>query len=324
MMPSTIEAATGRWREILPRLGVDARFLTNRQGPCPICSGKTRFRFDDKNGEGTYYCNRCGAGVGIILLRKLHNWDHATACHEVDKIIGRLPQPPATPSTTRTPPKSPAMGSGRAKPVAPADVAERRLKAIERLLDDARDPDIVADYLTSRGIVARSPVLRGHRRCPYFNDGEFVGNFPAVIAPIVGSGGNLHGAMRIYVTDLEPRKKVMPAAVTGPGAVRLHDADRILGIAEGIETALAAHVLFHVPVWAAVSAYGIENFDAPGGLQRLHIFADNDRNHVGQASAHLLARRLGRDRPEIVTQVHVPTTEGADYNDVLRAQRGVS
>src|SRR5215472_13929211 len=87
-MSGTIERARHRWREILPQLGVETRFLTNRQGPCPMCGGKTRFRFDDKNGEGTYYCNRCGAGVGVILIRKLRGWDHATACREIDKVIG--------------------------------------------------------------------------------------------------------------------------------------------------------------------------------------------------------------------------------------------
>ncbi len=68
----TVERAHGRWTEILPLLGVDPRFLVNRHGPCPLCGGKDRFRFDDKDGSGSYYCNGCGAGVGIILVRKLH------------------------------------------------------------------------------------------------------------------------------------------------------------------------------------------------------------------------------------------------------------
>src|SRR5271166_4393116 len=101
MSGSTIERACGRWREILPALGVGPKFLINKHGPCPICGGKDRFRFDDKDGTGSYYCNQCGAGVGLILLRKLRGWDHATACREVDKVIGTglRTQPAVRPST---------------------------------------------------------------------------------------------------------------------------------------------------------------------------------------------------------------------------------
>src|SRR5262249_49918290 len=92
MIPTT-ERARGRWREILPVLGIAATFLRNRHGPCPLCGGKDRFRFDDKNGDGTYFCNQCGAGTGVILVRKRHRWDHATACSAIDDIIGREHRP---------------------------------------------------------------------------------------------------------------------------------------------------------------------------------------------------------------------------------------
>src|SRR3954451_23172289 len=88
MTGKTVDRAVHRWREILPQLGIDTRFLKNVHGPCPLCGGKDRYRFDDKEGSGSYYCNQCGAGVGIILIRKFRGWDHATACAEVDKIIG--------------------------------------------------------------------------------------------------------------------------------------------------------------------------------------------------------------------------------------------
>ncbi len=37
------ERASGRWSELLPLLGVDRKYLTAKQGPCPLCGGKTRF-----------------------------------------------------------------------------------------------------------------------------------------------------------------------------------------------------------------------------------------------------------------------------------------
>src|SRR5262252_2320150 len=88
MMSGTIERARHRWREILPQLGIETRFLTNKHGPCPLCDGKDRFRFDDKHGSGSYYCHQCGPGPGVILLCKRHGWNFKTACDEIDKIIG--------------------------------------------------------------------------------------------------------------------------------------------------------------------------------------------------------------------------------------------
>ncbi len=69
--PGTIEAAQGRWLEILAALGIDENYLRNRHGPCPICGGKDRFRWDNKWDNGEYYCQQCGPGNGMLLLRKL-------------------------------------------------------------------------------------------------------------------------------------------------------------------------------------------------------------------------------------------------------------
>ena len=48
------DKAIGRWRTLLPFLGVEERFLSSKHGPCPICGGTDRFRWDDKAGSGSY------------------------------------------------------------------------------------------------------------------------------------------------------------------------------------------------------------------------------------------------------------------------------
>jgi putative DNA primase/helicase len=299
---NTIERARHRWREILPQLGVDTRFLVNKHGPCPLCGGKDRFRFDDRNGEGTYYCNQCGPGAGLILVRKKNGLDFKAACDAVDRIIGIEPAPAAPP-----PPQAPN---------------ERRAEAIRRALAQAVDPAVVDAYLERRGITARSGVLLGHARCPYFGERkQFVGAFPAIVAPILGPDDTLQSAHRIYDAELEPRKKSLPPVTTiAGGAVRLFASHEELGLAEGIETALAAHQMFGVPVWATLTANGIKSFAPPPGLRRLCIFADNDSNYVGQAAAYDLARRLNRD--VLTVEVHVPPDADTDWLDVLNTGGG--
>src|ERR1700757_1705274 len=102
---NTIERARHRWPEILPQLGIETRFLTNKHGPCPICGGKDRFRFDDKDGSGSYFCNQCGPGNGLTLICKKNGWDFKTACAEIDKIIGadapHLKSAPPEPSNSK-------------------------------------------------------------------------------------------------------------------------------------------------------------------------------------------------------------------------------
>src|SRR3954447_5369817 len=120
MIAGTVERARGRWREILPQLGVDTRFLVNQHGPCPLCGGRDRYRFDDRDGSGSYYCNQCGAGVGVILVRKLHGWDHKTACNEIDKIIGAC------------------SGPSEAIVAATPDGSAKRSAAVTRLLSQSR------------------------------------------------------------------------------------------------------------------------------------------------------------------------------------------
>jgi putative DNA primase/helicase len=103
MSGETVERARGRWREILPALGIGRQFLVNRHGPCPLCGGKDRYRFDDRDGTGSYFCSQCGAGVGLILLRRKFGWSYGEACREVDQIIGTdSPRPAPQPSKPQT------------------------------------------------------------------------------------------------------------------------------------------------------------------------------------------------------------------------------
>ena len=85
-------AATGRWPAILAACGIDAAFLRDRHGPCPGCGGRDRFRYDDRDGAGTWLCSAGGgaplAGDGFALLRHVHGWTAGEALRAVADALG--------------------------------------------------------------------------------------------------------------------------------------------------------------------------------------------------------------------------------------------
>jgi putative DNA primase/helicase len=104
-MPSAIDAASGRWPELLGALaGLSPEQLTNKHQPCPACGGTDRYRWDRDDGPGGWFCNRCGgkdhaggAGSGIDLLMRVKGWSLADACAAVERSLGiaaPIPEPP--------------------------------------------------------------------------------------------------------------------------------------------------------------------------------------------------------------------------------------
>ena len=73
--------AVGKWQSIFSSLGIDVG--NGKHCPCPVCGGKDRFRFDNKNGRGTYICNQCGSGDGLELIK---NYYHCDAKEASDKV----------------------------------------------------------------------------------------------------------------------------------------------------------------------------------------------------------------------------------------------
>jgi putative DNA primase/helicase len=122
---------------------------------------------------------------------------------------------------------------------------------------------------------------------------------------------------RTYLADVKPRKMFLPGGLPKGGAIRLSDLDLCLGIAEGIETALSASILFHLPVWATTSDWMLRNWQPPRGVKHITIFGDNDSSFAGQRAAYDLAFRLARG---FNVTVEIPPTPDTDWNDALKEQ----
>ena len=105
-MPSKIQdLANGHWPSILGDLaGLTSQQLTDKHQPCPLCGGEDRYRFDDKDGTGSWYCNKCGGrdnqgggGTGMDMLMRRTNWEFKEAVRRIEQHLGissPRPEPP--------------------------------------------------------------------------------------------------------------------------------------------------------------------------------------------------------------------------------------
>ena len=299
----TTKAAKGKWRGILMHLGLPEAALRDKHGPCPLCGGSDRFRFDNKDGRGTYICNSCGAGDGMKLAQEFTGRPFSTIAAEIDAILGNV-RPDA--------PTRPALGD---------DERRQLLRETYAATKPVQVGDLVHAYLSTRGIeeLIYPPSLRFGAA---LRDGDG-GVRPCMVA-LVGIPGEKPASM--HRTFLKPDgsgkaemgapRKLMPGELPEGACVQLSawNGHGPIGIAEGIETAMSASALFDIPVWAAINTTMLAKWLPPEGVEDVAIFADNDALFGGQAAAYRLAHRLAVKK--IPVTVHVPGTTGEDWNDI--------
>lgn len=302
-MSDIIEAARGRWQGILPLFGIDGNFLRKKHGPCPMCGGKDRFIFDDKEGRGTYHCNQCGAGTGLHLISHIKGWGMSQTVKEVGKVVGSVEykQPDAGPSDQQ---KKEALNKAWAGAQA------------------MREGDPAHTYLDKRtGRPWASNALRYHAEMWHPEEKK---TYPAMIAKVTDADNKPVSIHRTFLdmdgnkAKISKAKMVMSSTIPDGSAIRLMPHDHIIGIAEGIETALSASFLFGVPVWAAISAAVMSKWTIPNGVERVIIFGDNDQNFIGQTTAYKLAFNMRKEYGDAMDiTVAIPSIRGADWNDFV-------
>ncbi|WP_246102645.1 toprim domain-containing protein [Methylobacterium terricola] len=88
---------------------------------------------------------------------------------------------------------------------------------------------------------------------------------------------------------------MIPGTIPAGAAIRLFDHGPVLGIAEGVETALAAASLFGILCWAAINSTLLAKWEPPPNVETVIVFGDSDASFAGQAAAYALAHRLSQN-----------------------------
>lgn len=310
--------ATGNWPFILGHLGIDEAALCRKGGPCPICrEGTDRYRFLDKNGSGNWFCRGCGCGGdGWDLLMRVEKIDFNEAARRVREAL-------CIPEQERRVPEH--VGGGAVRHRSDPIQARKRLIQTWKHSFPCRQNDVVYRYMASRSIHIPLPaVLRRARLRYYYEDGNLdafktYDGMIALFSSATGQPINLHrtfleGAAKAPVEC--PRKQMEAIQSMTGGAVRLFEpTGSILGVAEGIETALAAHILFDVPVWSTLNRTLLESVVVPDHIRQVVIFADSDANGDGQVSAGKALERFVMEGKKV--KLYSPHVTGQDWNDVL-------
>lgn len=295
----TVDIMKGRWFECLVSYGMDPSFLRNRGGPCPICGGRDRFRFDDKDGSGSFFCSHCQPGTGMTLLQLFTGRGFKDLAPELDKNYQAY------------------------RPVQAKKVDNE--KAIAKLREGMvplEDGDLVHRYLAGRGIQeVPKAFLRYHPSVYHWDEKRYM---PAMCA-VMQAGDGSRAGYHLTFLDLESGKakieksRLYTRGESGKAAIRLCAVSDHIHLAEGIETALSVKALSNVGCWATGDAGRLENFQPPKGCKKITVHADIDHNHRGEQAAETLAFRMHQLQIEV--SILRECVRGEDHNDILMASR---
>jgi putative DNA primase/helicase len=333
MNVKSVKLSPEQWVALLQKYGVHASSLTGKGSPCPICGGNDRFTYDNRRGRGDWVCRKCNggdrkAGDGFELICKSAGITFRELMLELD---AGFPADVRTGAVSRA---APAPGR-KADPA----WAQKRLDSMwENAIANGRN-DLVSRYLRSRvpGLdVAPSTALR-LAMLEYRHEKKVIGQWPGILARFTLADGRLGTLHRTFLDRSKPAKatiitndgEVLPSKLNdvtvnklNGGAVRLMEpVNGEIGVGEGLETVLAAHMMFGVPVWYCLNRILLSDFVVPEGLgiRVVHIFADFDavdprtRKSPGMDAALNLAKRL---RAEGYTAViHRTKVRGTDFAD---------
>lgn len=329
----------------------------NRQGfaPCPFHGPERTPSFHVESKRNCFFCFGCQAkGDPIEFVKRFRQVDFPTAVKELAgrDYHSRPNYPRSGQKHGASSPGSP-IGSGD-RPVAPASIS----KMVSEIWNGADNPRLVEFYLWTRGIRLElvPDALRGHNAVLWSEDvGNAKPNVehpwrvwwstktcswwrgiekPAVIAAITADDGEVVAIQRIWVErsievgesglSLKGARAVglsVPKKTLGPmgsAAVRLAPCRRVLGLAEGVETALSVSCsprFQRIPVWAVLGNSRFRSISIPIGVRELLIFGDN--GEAGRDSAVRAVEFYGTKGYAVAA--YFPESRFGDFNEQMLA-----
>ncbi|EOD1043941.1 primase-helicase zinc-binding domain-containing protein [Citrobacter farmeri] len=264
----TVKRACGHWPRILPALGV--KVIKNRHQSCPVCGGSDRFRFDDKEGRGTWFCNQCGAGDGLKLIEKVFGVKPSEAAQKVNAVTGNL---------------APVAPEVIAAAEAETETDRKAAVALAVKLMEKTRPATGNAYLTRKGL----PALECLTLTAMHKTGGVTFRAGDVVVPLHDDTGALVNLQLINADGL--KRTLKGGAVKGACHIieGQKQAGKRLWIAEGYATALTVHHLTGETVIVALSSV---NLLSVASLVRqkypacqIILAADRDLNGNGQTKA---------------------------------------
>lgn len=311
------EAARGRWPDVLSLMGIDVPASPRAQVACPACGGKDRFRFDD-DGRGAHFCNACGAGDGLELVKKVNSCDATRAAQLVAEALGMDVQAMHKPAGEEVSQLAQRRAEREQQQAAERQgMAARFAASLDKLTAQVLPGEPV--YLTARGLVGFI--------FPILPDGSLMMSLT--------SNAGTTTAVQIIAPD-GGKRLISGSAITGSWhAVNAVWDPQVVIIAEGLATALTAHQIR--PDALAVAAINAGNLKPVALAMRscypeaqIIIAADNDWHAEGEADDRgKLKVNTGRISAEKAAQaaggwVALPAGEfKADWDD-LRQRDGIT
>ncbi|EBY6538467.1 DNA primase [Salmonella enterica subsp. enterica serovar Typhi] len=264
----TVKQACGHWSRILPALGV--KVIKNRHQACPVCGGSDRFRFDDKEGRGTWFCNQCGAGDGLKLVEKVFGVSASEAAGKVDAVTGNLP---------------PVALEVIAAAEAETEADRKAAAALAVKLMEKTRPASGNAYLTRKGFPGHECVMLTATH----KTGGVTFRAGDMVVPLYDNAGALVNVQLINSDGLKRTLKggaVKGACHTIEGKKQ---AGKRLWVAEGYATALTVHHLTGETVMVALSSVNLLSLASLARQKhpacQIVLAADRDLNGNGQSKA---------------------------------------
>jgi phage/plasmid primase-like uncharacterized protein len=315
------QMASGQWHSIIPAItGIDSKYLTSIHKDCPIngCGGKDRFKFDDKDGSGTWYCNAGhggrNAGDGFSFLEHYLNVSSSEALHLVAEYLGLVDGNGLARKEVFRPVQPPELKQPKDDKASREEAIETTKYILDKCTESTTHPYLKAKGLDNAGftfLVSKEPynqlIIKLY---DLSNPDKLIG--AQLISPELNERGKY------------PKRNVKGTPVSDAFHVIKGDETKYIAVVEGYATGLS---VFLATGYTTIVAFGAnkmigkaERIQALYPDAELVFFADNEESRTGIKEA---SKASG-----LVAGKVALTPEVKDWNDFhlkygLECTRGV-